>query len=176
VRPLLRLCAAALLPTLAACSVFNSSSTAPTVACPRVAVLSELAEMVRFRPGPGRDLTDVELEAKFSGLSYGCRYDRQAVNVQIEVELEAARGPAMAASTGGFQYFAAITNPAGEIVAKETFDTVVEFKGNTTRLVISDELAQHIPLHDRTTAPNWSVLIGLQLSDEQRAWMKNRRR
>jgi hypothetical protein len=175
---MLRVGAAALLLAVAGCSnLFSSTaSTAPTVPCPRVAVLNELSELVRFRPGTGRDLTDVEMEAKFTGLSYGCRYDRQAVHVEIEVEIEAARGPAMPQSKGAFQYFAAVTNPAGEIVAKETFGTEVEFKGNATRLVVSDELAQRIPLLDRTTATSWSVLIGLQLTDEQRAWAKGRRR
>jgi hypothetical protein len=171
-----RILIAVLMLTAAACNPFTSTSSAPTVPCPRVAVLNELSELVRFRPGSGRDLTDVEFEAKFSGLSYGCRYDRESVNVQVEVEIEAARGPAMAQGKDGFQYFAAITNPAGDIVAKETFNTELEFKGNNTRLVISDELTQRIPMLDRTTGPNWSVLLGLQLTDEQRAWMKGRRR
>src|SRR5688572_25720437 len=93
-----------LLLATSACSAFTSTSSTPSAACPRVAVLNELAELVRFRPGPGRDLTDVELEAKFSGLSYGCSYDRQSVNVQVEVEIEMARGPAMAQGKDGFQY------------------------------------------------------------------------
>jgi hypothetical protein len=172
VRPL----AIVLLLTAAACSSSTTSSTVVSASCPRVAVLNELSELVRFRPGAGRDLTDVELEAKFSGLSYGCRYDRESVNVQVEVEIETTRGPAMAQAKDGFQYFAAITNPAGDIVAKETFSTEVEFKGNNTRLVFSDELTQRIPLLDRTTGPNWSVLLGLQLTDEQRTWLKGRRR
>jgi len=168
-----RFLAAVLLLTAAACS--PSSRTAPAGGCPRVAVLNELSELVRFRPGPGRDLTDVEFQAGFSGLSFGCLYDRQAVTVEVELQIETTRGPAMSASKGGFQYFAAVTNPAGDIVAKETFDAEVEFKGNATRLVVADELTQRIPLVDRASGPGWTILLGLQLTDEQRDWVRQRR-
>jgi hypothetical protein len=167
----LRVLGTAFLLAVAGCS---SSQPAPPAACPKVAVLNELAELVRFRPGPGRDLTDVELQARFSGLSFGCRYDKEAVSVEFEVEIEATRGPAMPAGKAAFQYFAAVTNPAGEIIAKETFDADVEFKGNVTRLILGEELVQRIPMIDRNTGPTWGVLLGFQLTDEQRAWIRRR--
>lgn len=166
-----RALAAALLLALAGCS---SAQPAPPGGCPKVAVLGELAELVRFRPGAGRDLTDVEIEAKFSTLAFGCLYDKQSVSVEIDIEVEATRGPALGPGKATFQYFAAVTNPAGEIVAKEPFDATVEFKGNTTRLVVADELTQRIPLVDRNSGPNWSILLGLQLTDEQRDWIRRR--
>jgi hypothetical protein len=172
VTPVFRALATALLLAVAACS--SSSQAVRPVNCPKVAVLNELSELVRFRPGPGRDLTDVELQAKFAGLSFGCRYEKTAVSVEFDLEIEAMRGPALAAPKAEFQYFAAVTNPAGEIVSKETFDAEFEFKGNTTRLVLGDELVQRIPLIDITTAPKWSILIGLQLTDEERDWVKRR--
>jgi hypothetical protein len=172
VTTMIRALATALLLAVAACS--PSSQVARPANCPKVAVLNELSELTRFRPGPGRDLTDVELEARFAGLSFGCRYEKTAVSVEFDLEIEARRGPALAAPKAEFQYFAAVTNPAGEIVSKETFDADIEFKGNTTRVVLGDELIQRIPLVDTSTAPNWSILIGLQLTDEQRDWIKRR--
>ena len=166
-----RLLAVGLFVAVAGCS--SSQSTTPD-ACPRVVVLNELSELVRFRPGQGRDLTDVEIQARFSGLSFGCRYDRDSAQVQVDLEIEAQRGPAMPANKAGFQYFAAVTNPAGQIVAKEIFDAEVEFKGNSSRVILADELIQRIPMLDRSTGPNWSVLLGLQLTDEQRDWIKRR--
>ncbi len=168
----IRALGAILLLALAACT---STQPPPAGGCPKVAVLGELAELVRFRPGAGRDLTDVELQVKFSTLASGCRYDKQSVETEIDIEVEAGRGPAMGQSKATFQYFAAVTNPAGEIVAKETFDAMVEFKGNTTRLVVADQLTPRIPLADRNSGPNWGILLGLQLTDEQREWIRQRR-
>lgn len=168
---LIRAVGAILLLTLAACS---STQPPPPGGCPKVVVLGELAELVRFRPGAGRDLTDVELQAKFSTLASGCRYDKQSVETEIDIEVEATRGPALGPGKTSFVYFAAITNPAGEIVAKEPFDAALEFKGNTTRLVVADQLTQRIPLVDRTSGPNWTILLGLQLTDEQREWIRRR--
>lgn len=162
---------AILLLAVGACS---STVPPPAGGCPKVAVLGDLAELVRFRAGGGRDLTDVEFSAKFSSFAFGCRYEKDSVTVEIDVEIDAGRGPAMSQSKTAFQYFAAVTNPAGEIVAKEPFNAEVEFKGNTTKLVVADELVQRIPLIDRTTGPNWSVLLGMQLTDEQREWARRR--
>lgn len=170
--PFFRILAVAATMAVAACS---SSSSGPSPACPKVAVLSDLAELVRFRQGAGRDLTDVELQAKFASFAFGCRYDKDAVVVEIDVQIEATRGPAQVANRTTFEYFAAITNPAGEIVAKEPFTADLEFKGNTTKLVVADELAQRIPLIDRNSGSNWSVLLGLQLTDEQREWIRRQR-
>ncbi len=168
---LLRIIGAALLVVVAACS----GAPAPPTACPKVAVLSDLAELVRFRPGPGRDLTDVELEARFSNFAFGCRYDKESVAVEMDIQIEVTRGPAMTANKTAFEYFAAITNPTGEIVAKESFTAELEFKGNSTRVAVADELAQRIPLLDRANGANWTILLGLQLTDEQRDWVKRQK-
>jgi hypothetical protein len=167
----LRVLGAALLLAVAGCS---SSQPAAPEACPRVVVLNDLSELVRFRPGPGRDLTDVEHQARFSGLSFGCRYEKDNARVEFEISIEVQRGPSLPTSKASFQYFAAVTNPAGQIVSKEVFDADVEFKGNQTRLVMADELIQRIPMLDRATGPNWNVLLGFQLTDEQRDWIKRR--
>lgn len=157
--------------TVAACS----SPSSPPAACPKVAVLSELSELIRFRPGPGRDLTDVELQAKFAGFAFGCRYEKDAVAIEIDIQIEATRGPALAANRTAFEYFVAVTNPAGEITAKEAFSADLEFKGNTTKLVVADELAPRIPLIDRTSGVNWGILLGIQLTDEQRDWSRRQK-
>jgi len=156
---------------VAACS----SSPSPPSACPKVAVLNELSELVRFRPGAGRDLTDVELQAKFASFAFGCRYEKDAVAIEIDIQIESTRGPALAANRTTFEYFVAVTNPAGEITAKEAFSADLEFKGNTTKLVVADELAPRIPLIDRTSGANWGILLGLQLTDEQRDWTRRQR-
>lgn len=171
-RPSHLLAAAALL-TVAACS--STPTPSALTACPRVAVLSDLSTLTRFRDGPGRDLTDVQIEAQFSGLAFGCKFDKDSVTIEIDVQIEATRGPALAQPKARFEYFAAVTNPAGEIVAKEPFVAEVEFKGNVARLVVADELAQRIPLIDRASSPGWSVLLGLQLTEAEAEWARQRK-
>jgi hypothetical protein len=172
IRSLRPLAVSALL-ALGACS--STPPQSAQLSCPRVAVLNDLSHLTRFREGPGRDLTDIVLEAQFSGLAFGCKFDKQSVTVEIDVQIEAARGPALPQSKARFEYFAAVTNPTGEIVSKEPFTAEVEFKGNTTRLVVADELAQRIPLLDRASAAGWSVLLGLQLTEAENEWAKQRK-
>jgi hypothetical protein len=150
------------LAALAACSRAELSTD-----CPRVVVLQDLSRFVQYRDGPGRDLVDVTLEGAIVGLSPACRYDRRGVALEIRVQIEARRGPANAAGKGAFQYFAAITDPDGQILAKQIFDTDVEFRGNVTRVAIDDEIAPQIPLADRKLGAAYAVLLGFQLTEEQ---------
>ena len=45
------------------------------IACPAAEVLQDLGEFVRFKPGPGRDATDVLVEAWIDGLGGQCVLD-----------------------------------------------------------------------------------------------------
>ena len=57
------------------------------IACPGVEVLQDLGELVRFRPGSGRDATDVLIEAWVDGVGGRCVLDGKELLVDINVRL-----------------------------------------------------------------------------------------
>src|SRR5688500_5409169 len=82
---------------LAACSGLGGSKAeagAEPLACPRVAIVGDASEVTQFRPGAGKDLTDIRSRAALLDFTGGCEYDRTGVTVNLNLILAAERGPA----------------------------------------------------------------------------------
>lgn len=137
------------------------------MACPQVAIMRDAGQVTLFRPGNGRDLTDVTSQAQIADFSGGCDYDRSGVTVNLLVALMAERGPAAQSDEASYRYFVAIVRPDRSVAAKAEFEVPVRFTKGTTRAEGKDELRQHIPLPKGTDARHWQVLLGFQLTSEQ---------
>lgn len=160
--------AMALLLFAAGCETIGLTSK-PGPACPEVMALRDAGSLVRYREGPGRDLTDVVFEAKVAGFSGECDYakDRSQVTLDLGVAFEVRRGPANEGRTATFEYFVAVPafHPAPQ--GKQTFTATVEFKGNTSRTRTGDRLKLVIPMEKGKTGEDYPVYVGFQLSEEE---------
>ena len=153
---------------LAGCSSLNPfADKAPAPACPDVRLVENLNRMAQYRDGPGRDLTDVVIEARFGEMSGACSYDRDAVIVDLLLSIEVARGPGNTDRKAKFDYFVAITDPADRILTKQVFPVEIEFERTQNRQRFIDELTQRIPLADLKQGPNHRILLGFQIREDQ---------
>ena len=155
--------------TLVACSP-EESVNAP--ACPHIIIVKDTAELTTFRPGPGRDLTDVVLDARIDRFNGSCETDLEKdrsgqVGVDLQLFFEATRGPANDTRKGNFNYYVAIADRSGAILAKQVFDTEFEFEGNRNRIGGVEELTQKIPLRTGELGEDFDIFIGFQLNPEQ---------
>ncbi len=155
--------------TLVACSS-DEGVLAP--ACPNIVIVKDTAELTKFRPGPGRDLTDVVLDARIDRFDGECETDLEddrsgKVEVDLQLIFEATRGPANDTRTGEFRYYVAIANRGGAILAKKVFATEFEFEGNRNRIGAVEELTQEIPLRPGELGEDFDIFIGFQLNPEQ---------
>ncbi|NBC34458.1 MAG: hypothetical protein GVY13_17420 [Alphaproteobacteria bacterium] len=135
--------------------------------CPRVSILSDAAQMVVFRPGPGRDLTDVALRGVIAGFDGGCEYFDGYVQVAMRLSLAAEQGPAATGDTAGFDYFIAIADPEGRVLSKEVFDTEVRFPPGGDQGGTVETLDYRIPLEEPAAGRFYRVLVGFQLTPAQ---------
>lgn len=170
--PLLRCLALLAVPALlAGCGA--SSGPAQPPPCPRVAILQDAADLARFQPGGGTDITDMVVEARMIGVSGGCQARRGGtVEVTIRVGIEATRGPRATGRAEQLPYFIAVTDAAGRVVDKAEFAVSVEFPANVSRRRGSDE--QRLVIPSGTNPADLRVDIGFQLTPDQVAL--NRRR
>jgi hypothetical protein len=163
----------ALLLLVSSCSWFRKESPR---ACPRLGVVADTAELTRYRPGSGRDITDQLFTARIGDVAGNCRLDKASANVDMKVSILAERGAAMTEAGGAeLEYFVAVTAPDDQILAKETFRTRLDFAGRN-RTGIAEELSQRIPLPADSDPGAYSVLVGFQLTPEELADNRRRRR
>jgi hypothetical protein len=165
--PLLAVAAAL---ALVGCGMFDRPDE---TGCPRVSIVPDAAELVQFREGAGRDLTDIITYARLADASAGCDYGRRGVTIDLQVAIAAERGPANRAGFSEVDYFVALLDKNGAVRARESYRLRFEFVDNRNRIGRIEQLDPFIPLTQKLDGPNWSIWVGLQLTEEQLAW--NRR-
>ena len=165
---------AALFLVLAGCGLFGDDILLP---CPRSVVLADAAKLVDCRPGPGRDLTDVRLEAAISGVRSDCEYDEDGfVDVDLDVAIDLTRGPALEGKAARAEYFVVITDPEEKVVAKRVFVLDVEFPGAAMRARTIQELTQRIHYLPEPSAAAYRIFVGFQLTRDQLDYLRARKR
>lgn len=165
-RSALRPVAACLLPlALASCSVFEKKVIPP---CPPIYILGDAGKLTKFRPGPGRDLTDVEFEAEITGYQGGCKYDEKGALVDLQVSFTVKRGPGNSAKQAEFSYFAAIPYFYPSAEAKADFPVTVTFPEGTNYARYTDEeVVLRIPVKDKEVIDKYEVYLGFQTTQEE---------
>jgi hypothetical protein len=162
---------------LASCGLFRPKDE-DRRACPRAAIVGELAELQRYREGPGRDLTDVAVSAQIAGIDGDCTLGRNEVEVTMKVAIVGDRGPGLQGDAAEVEYFVAITAPdETQPRAKQVFRTLLDFRGGRPRTGSSEELVEKIPLPGAREkgAAGWSILVGFQLTPEELEVNRRRR-
>lgn len=161
---------------LAACS-----DKGPVVAppCPATVMVQDVADVTVFKPGRGRDLTDVVMEAAIAGIDGFCETDFDdgrvsEVSVDMRVLFQVTRGPANTDRKGTFRYFVAVADRNDKPLQKRIFTTEIEFPGNRNRIAPFEEMSLKIPLKAGENGGDYTVLVGFQLTAEQLEYNRSR--
>ena len=152
--------AAALCLGLAACSGGGPA----VITCPEVRVLSELGNLTRFKPGDGRDITDVVMEAQFEEVRGECSVDDDAVEMAILIVLTARRGPASTVSSDRFAMITAVTDKNRNVLSRRAIPGEVDFSGNRARVRYLERLKIDIPKTEEQTGEDFIVFVGFELT------------
>lgn len=157
--------AAMLAGILAGCA--NGPDPEAAEGCPRVAVVADAALAEQFRPGPGRDLTDMASRAQIVEISGNCAYDEDGVTVTVAMPIVVERGPALSGAEVEYAYFVAVTDLDWNVIAKRTFPIRLQFDSGSGFVATLEELEQAIPLQTQRQAAEYQILIGFDLDREQ---------
>jgi len=134
--------------------------------CPQAVVLTDAGRQVKF-DGQGRDLTDVLFEATIETGRLVCEYDEELLDVDLQVQIIAARGPANSDRLANLNYFVAIAGTGENVLARESFDIAIPFPGNRTRISALEEIGQVIPLPPGADGDDYRIYIGFDLTPEE---------
>ena len=151
----------------AGCGLFGEKKPPPP--CPPIFVLKEAGKLREYKPGPGRDITDVSFEAQIADFRGVCEYskDRSQVDIDLSIAFDLTRGPANKDRKAAFSYFVAIPkfHPAPE--GKRTFSLSTEFAGRSSHSRITDHVQIRIPFITGEPLEDYAVYLGFQLTHEQ---------
>lgn len=142
--------------------------------CPNFFVLEDAATLTQFRDGPGRDITDILVNAEMGEIRLGClsKVDNDTNSGTLELDLSpiilAEMGAANVDSNAILPYFVIITDPDKNILYREELDMNISFEGNRTRLVYrAAPTTLELPITPDIRAKYYLVYAGFVLTPEQ---------
>jgi hypothetical protein len=153
---------------LAGCGQEKDDVRLEQMSCPTVAVAPYARDLVQWR-GDGRDLTDLDYRLRVLDVQGSCTRKPSDDNLYVTatVSLDATRGPALAGDGVDATYFVALLRK-GEIIQKTTFDLSGKFQPNDDHVTMVDKpMETKLPLSESLAGSDYSLLVGLQLSQTQ---------
>ncbi len=173
IRSLFALSVAQLL-ALGGCALLEEGS--PNV-CPQTAILDGPGELVRFAPGSPGNPGDVLFRTKMKSISGLCDIDqKKGVDMELQIAMEAARGPANANGEAQFAYFVAILDGDKTVLTRTKFPMIARFQRQETSLDFTESVTVTIPLKKDTQAKDYIVYLGFEMTPEELAYNRKRQR
>ena len=156
---------AALLPLLSDCGPARNEF-APS--CPGTAILGDAADFSLYR-GPGRDLTDLVLQARIVSISGNCKKgdDKNHIAVAASIGVDLTRGPGMNGREADVPIFLAVVQ-GDAILDKQVIRMRSIFPSNVDRVTLTPgEVDLSLPVTADKTGASYTLLAGFQLTPDQ---------
>jgi hypothetical protein len=144
--------------------------------CPPIAILAEAADLTRYRPGQGTDLSAMVVDARIAGFEARCDFAprRGGLEVTVIPRFTAERGPA-GGPEAELPWLVSVVDPArGEVTAQARQVTRLAFPGAAGLTSATGAPVRILLPGDPAEAARQQVLIGFALTPEELAL--NRRR
>ncbi len=177
VRKVLTLSALGAMLTLSACESVPLFSEPIILNCPDYFIVEDAASRTAFRPGPGRDIVDIEDKAKIGTVDLACISDvKKETNSGI---LELIVRPVFGVERGAadtdlkttLPYFISITDPDKNILFRHGASFDVSFLGNKTRLVAVAPITRiEVPITPQRRERYYRIYVGIELTHDQLAY------
>ncbi|MFD2261831.1 hypothetical protein ACFSM5_02960 [Lacibacterium aquatile] len=154
---------------LAGCSSGAPPSEQGGLACPDVSILAEASRLTQWKPGTGRDLTDVISNSEMMQVTGTCDFPSRSnkVLVQFAIAIRAESGPANPSHTADIPYFIALVDKNRKVVVRERFSSQVTFPANQARIGFYDEFEHQFALPNGARAQDYAYFVGFEMSEEE---------
>ena len=147
----------------------------PPPPCPRAVVGDNAGRLTRFSDA-GREPANIVFEAEVADLAGSCVYNDNSIEVDLQIQLIAGRGPAGTEDKARFNYFVAVARTDKTIVSRDAFDASIDLPGNQTRNQTVEELEQTIPLAKGESGANLVIVVGFEMTSEELEFNRKRGR
>lgn len=137
--------------------------------CPVAGSVYDAARYVKFADASGELYSDIAFTGEITDVRLFCRYvDDVPLEAEIEIDFNFGKGPRADGDSHVYPYFVAVTRRNGKVLAKETFATEAQFRGQA--VTGKSELVNRItiPRADSTiSGVNFEIVVGFDLAPEQ---------
>lgn len=137
-------------------------------ACPALSLIKGAADVTRFVPGGGRDITDTVIDASIKAVPAKCEPGGPGVvKATLSVSADVLRGPAAKTRAGDVIYFVAVTE--GErVLDEQDYGLHVTFPPNIDRVTVTGgDIVLNLPVSREKSAAAYQIYVGFRLTPEE---------
>ena len=156
---------------VSACASFEDGSPG---LCPPTAILEEPGQLVRFQSAASSGPSDMLFQTKMKKVSGICDFDEKTIDMELNVVMEALRGPANKAGKAPFVYFVAILKRDRKVLNRVEFPMLAIFERQDTRVDFVEAVTVTIPRRKGDAPSDYLVYLGFEMTPAELAY--NRRR
>ncbi len=142
----------------------------PVQVCPTPLVLKKASDLVRFAPGTTISDESLDFRASMKLKSMQCEYVDDLLTeleVNMELDITAVRGPANHTGEAELEYFVAITDVRGTILSKEVFPIDMELGNVGFPVTETEGIWQQYQFLKGQTGQAYRVWVGFQLNEQE---------
>jgi hypothetical protein len=142
--------------------------------CPTTAILEEPGQLIRFKTAPSNGPNDVLFQTKMVRISGVCDFNDKEIDMELEVAMQALRGPANKKGRAQFVYFVAILDRDKNVLNRVEFPMIAEFLKQDTEINFTEAVTVTIPRKKGLMPADYLIYLGFEMTPEELAF--NRRR
>ena len=136
--------------------------------CPHVAIMPELQAVAKFGPGPGRQDSDAIYGARMLAAASTCSADKKKGGLAIATKLGVTAVRVKPdVRKGQITYFVAVIDRRQTILNKRDFVIELNFPAAQSRLEITEQLEEFIPLPKDANGDDYGIVIGFELTPDE---------
>jgi hypothetical protein len=144
--------------------VAQAKPKARATSCPSISILADASRMAVVQG------TKVDLKAEIVTPQLGCSINKASARANLSFMVKGAIAPDATIEARSVPYFVAVI-AGGKVIEKQVFDLNLPFTGTDRTLFVKETVARvDIPIASGTSAEDYSVTIGFQLTEAQLAW------
>jgi len=135
--------------------------------CPNAGILADAQQMTEYRPGPGRDITDVAYRWELLDAVADCSYSDNMIDVDYALSMSVTVGPAATRRLVTAPIFVAVTRNGESILQKTSFEAEVEFEPGRRVAVYTRTFTGLEFEVGEDDGALYDIVLGFQLTPEQ---------
>ena len=157
----------AIIPLLSACGAFGSKTPPPR--CPEVLLLKHANSVTYFKPGLGRDITDVLATIAITDFRGECEYNRKRTSAKITLNVfsTCGAGPQIGENLQISAILLRSQNSIRRLREKAFSHCRQNFREIKHASIFIDEVRLEIPMPPRPKIDEYSIYMGIQLTPQQ---------
>ena len=159
------LAVAALLLALPLAGCFGKTS-AEQLQCPDAQSAPGLENIAIFGPGAERTMQNVQIAGKIVAVNRACDQEKGGIQINAVISFSAGRASSQVRRVE-FPYFVAVVDLNQTILNEQRFTVPLAFSGSDFATA-QEKITIHLPVQRPSAGRNFAVLVGFQLTDEQR--------